>query len=184
MYVNEHYQNHIEMKYVLFFLFLLSTFSTHAQFTPSIVLDTIFQTKLRNKLLSLDKYILTDKSNYYNDDKTLYGFGQKNSDCYSIKVTLKDDETEIQTIEVKKLRSKDCKVIDYKEFLSLSSDSLNLKSREDTYVELSHGYYWSLMVVYHESFKVIQAYSPEVYQKIAPVKEREYFLEQFKILEN
>lgn len=166
-----------ELNYLLFSLILLSTFSTHAQFTPSDILDSNIQTKIRNELSFLGQYILTDKSNYYNDDEILQGFGQTDSDCYSIKVTLEDDETEIQNIEVKKLRSNDCKVIDYKRILSLSSDSLNLKTRGDTYEELSHGYYWSLMVAYNESFKVIQAYSPEVYQSIAPVEEREFFLE-------
>ena len=172
------------LKYLLFAILLFLHLSSIAQFTPSAILDSNIQLRVQKQLSFIDQYMLLDKSTYYNDDKTIEGYGQINSECFSIKVSFKGNINDTLVIKAKtqKIKSEKCEVINYKRILSLSSDSLSLKTRGDTYIELSHGFYWSMVVKYNESFKVFQAYNADIYQDTAPVEDRNIFLEQFNIL--
>jgi hypothetical protein len=144
------------------------------------------QKEIIQKTSEFDSLVLVDKASYWNEDRQMSGFGFKGKETYKVTIIFKQDTTsfyDITILQIKKSKLTVASKIDaikltnYFSIETVTNDSLNLKSRGKAYMDISDQPEWTLLIIKNNIFILRQSYAPETYQKIAPTKERQLFME-------
>jgi hypothetical protein len=136
--------------------------------------------------------VFVDKANFWNEDKRINGFGFKGKEIYRVTIIFKNDTTSFYGITIERIKKSilsNKSIIDainqisYSAIETLSNDSLNLKSRTNSYTDISDSSEWTFLIIKNNIIILKQSYAPETYQKIAPTKERQIFMETLGLLD-
>jgi hypothetical protein len=180
------------LPYILALNFYLTFSSVFGQLIPyGLQLDKV-QKEIIQKTSEFDSTVLVDKASYWNEDKKMNGFGFKDNHIYRLTIFFIQDTTSSYDISIKKIMkskvTKKSKIdaikkTDYSTIVTFSNDSLNLKSQTNSYLSISDELEWTILIVKKNNFILKQSYAPETYQKIAPTKERQIFMDTLTKIE-
>jgi hypothetical protein len=150
------------------------------------------QKEIIQKTSEFDSLVFIDKASYWNEDSKISGFGFKGDETYKLTIIFKKDTTSFYDITIDQIKKRKLTVTSKTETIKLtnyslietaSNDSLNLKSRTNSYMDISDQPEWTIFIIKLNNFILKQSYAPETYQKIAPTKERQLFMETIVQLE-
>ena len=174
------------MKTLLTLLLSLTFSVAFGQLVPyGLQLDKV-RKEILQKTAEFDSLVLTDKASYWSDDKTINGFGFKNNETYSVTIIFQKGDSSFYDMTVDKLKKSKAtdqsqidaiKKINYPIVSIFSNDSLNLKSRTNSSMQISDMPEWTILIIKKNEFTLRQSYAPEFYQGQAPTKERQTFMD-------
>lgn len=167
----------------LILLFSL-TIATLGQLIPYGLRLEMVQNEIIQNTSEFDSLVLIDKASYWSDNRQICGFGFKENETYKLTIIFSKDSTfydiSIDRIKKKKLTNfsklYNLKMTNYSVIESFSNDSLNLKSRTNIYMDISDQPEWTFLSIKKYMYVLKQSYAPEIYQNIAPTKERQIFM--------
>lgn len=167
-------------------IFTLITSTVLGQLIPyGLQLDKV-QKEIFQKTSDFDSLVFVSKASYWNEARQLRGYGFRGKEIYKMTIIFKQDTTSFYDITIDQIKKSKLKVVskidaaikltNYSSIETVSSDSLNLKSRANTYIDISDQPEWVLLIIKKNIFVLKQSYAPEIYQKIVPTKERKLFM--------
>jgi hypothetical protein len=176
------------MKRIFTILCLLFSLTSFGQIIPyGLRLDKV-QNEIIQKTSLFDSLVLVDDASYWDDDAKIKGFGFKGNEIYKVTIIFKKDTTSFYDITIEHIKKTKLtlaskldanKITNYSSIEILSSDSLNLKSRTNSYMSISDQPEWTILIIKKDNLILKQSYAPETYQILAPTKERELFMTVF-----
>ena len=171
---------------IMTFVFTLTLSTIFGQAIPNRIQLDKFRKEFINKTLEFDSILLIDKTSFWYNDKKMNGFGFKNNEIYKVTLFLEKHNSSFYDIKIRKIKkskvtdSLKIEIIKKTDYLSIekfSIDSLNLKSRTNSYIEISDQNEWTILIIKINYFIIKQSYAPEFYQNIAPTRERQVFMD-------
>ena len=175
----------------IFFLttFLSVNLFSFSQTTPLGLKDKSLQDEILNKTTSYDSLIFFDQSSYWGDDHAMTGFAFKKGSCYKTKIYLdkgnKMFELKFNRIEYNKDQVydnlKDYIISKFNALKILNNDSLNIKSRTNTAMDVSDQTEATIIILIpkRKEFIYKNSYAPDLYQKIVPTTDRQVLIDIF-----
>lgn len=171
--------------YILISIFTLTTPTVFGQLIPyGLQLDKV-QKEILLRTSAFDSLVFVNKASYWTVDRQIKGYGFRGKEIYKMTSTFKQNTTSFYDITIDQIKKSKLsvaskidaiKLINYSSIETVSSDSLNLKSRTNTYIDISDQPEWTFLSIKKSIFVLIQSYAPEIYQKISPTKERKLFM--------
>lgn len=171
--------------YTLISIFTLMTSTVLGQLIPyGLQLDKV-QKEILSRTSAFDSLVFVNKASYWSVDGQIKGYGFRGKEIYKMTITFKQNTTSFYDITIDQIKKSKLSVAskidaikqtNYSSIETVSSDSLNLKSRTNTYIDISDQPEWTFLSIKKSIFVLIQSYAPEIYQKIAPTKERKLFM--------
>lgn len=171
---------------------LLTTFS-FGQITPRGLRSDKIQRQIIDNTLTCDSLILFDRSSFWSDDKSVKGFVFKKGKCYKTSLTfMKVSEfgIELNKIDIEKeIVFEDLNkyvTLNFSSLKNLNNDSLNIKSRTNTFMTMSDQDEFTILIVFPKTnlsfYK--NSYNPEAYQQKAWTADRQILLDAFARLKS
>ena len=149
------------------------------------------QKEIVEKTNQFDSLVFVDKASFWNDDKTINGFGYIDNKVKKVRIYFEKDTTSFYDIKIlkiktakvkKKVKSNFLKKFDYYKVEKFHNDSLNLKSRTNIILDITDQPTWTILIIKKTELILKQSYAPEFYQEKAPTLERKEFIEIVKTL--
>jgi len=162
-----------------------------AQELPNALGSTNLQRSILQKAENLDSFILWDKSSYWKDDFKISGLAFKDRTAYKLTIKIKNKPNnsipKVDRFSLEEIREtgflNGIKFIDLNKLIVLNTDSLNLKSRTNSYLTVSDAPYWTMLILKNKEIYLKESYAPKFYQKGARTEERDVFIKIFTNLD-
>lgn len=178
-------------KFGQIFILITSLFLTKysfGQITPLGLRSEELQKEIILNTSHFDSLILFDRSSFWADNHTVKGFVFRKSACYKVTVTFRKTSEfvlEFGKIEVDEERAFDVLekyvVSNFNSLKKLDNDSLNIKSRTTTSIDISDATEYSILIVFPKQQTCFykNSYAPEFYQNKAQTSDRQILLDTF-----
>lgn len=164
------------------------TVYSFGQITPHSLRSERLQKEIIEGTLNYDSLVIFDRSSFWADDKSVKGFVFKKGKCF--KVAMIFQKTNEFAIELKRVEIENEKVFDvlnkyidekYALLKNLNNDSLNVKSRSNSFMTMSDQDEFSILIVFPKNNLCIykSSYNPEAYQKAAWTADRQTLIDTF-----
>jgi hypothetical protein len=167
-------------------IYTLTNSTVFGQLTSKGLQLSKVQEEMIQKTSEFDSVVLVDKTSFWRDDKQINGFGFKGNEIYKMKIVFSKDTSAFYGLTIAKIKKNSVKdkskqeaikEINYTSITTYSDDSLNLKSRTTSHLDISDSDDWTILVIRKNILILRQSYAPEIYQKLAPTKQREIFMD-------
>jgi hypothetical protein len=163
------------MKRLLFITCLLFiSCLVYGQNTPAQLMKKELQKDIIESTRGFDSIVCINLASYWGDDMMLKGYGYKQGELYKVVISFMTGDTGRNYIVKRvmkrkitdKLKADSIRNIHYVSIFSFSKDSLELKSRTNTYYDISDQSYWSIIAIYPDKgiYNIKQVYALDLYQ--------------------